>query len=162
MLQSKLNQDKGPALYLCHNNQLVEHTCQQAERFGINYSTINGDIPDDFIDGKSILITSIQKLFNGETKFGLGAKSLVVSTILMDDAHACIEVIKNTCKIQLKQDSNPYQETFSLFSSELRNQGAGTYSDITRKNYDALTAVPYWTWQEMHQEVSNNLSKYND
>ncbi|HDR6247080.1 TPA: DEAD/DEAH box helicase family protein [Bacillus cereus] len=162
MLQSKLNQDKGPALYLCHNNQLVEQTCQQAESFGINYSTVNGDIPDDFIDGKSILITSIQKLFNGETKFGLGAKSLPVSTILMDDAHACIEVIKNACKIQLKQGSNPYQEIFSLFSSELQNQGAGTYADITRKNYDALTAVPYWAWQDMHQEVSDILSKYND
>lgn len=162
MLQSKLNQDKGPALYLCHNNQLVEQTCQQAESFGINYSTINGDIPDDFIDGKTILITSIQKLFNGETKFGLGAKSLSVSTILMDDAHACIEVIKNACKIQLKQGSNAYQEIFSLFASELQNQGAGTYADITRKNYDALTAVPYWVWQDMHQEVSDILSKYNN
>ncbi|WCL65140.1 DEAD/DEAH box helicase family protein [Bacillus subtilis] len=30
MLQSKLNQEKGPALYLCHNNQLVEQTCKQA------------------------------------------------------------------------------------------------------------------------------------
>ncbi|PGU19151.1 DEAD/DEAH box helicase [Bacillus thuringiensis] len=162
MLQSKLNQDKGPALYLCHNNQLVEQTCQQAESFGINYSTVNGDIPDDFIDGKSILITSVQKLFNGETKFGLGAKSLSVSTILMDDAHACIEVIKNACKIQLKQSSNAYQEIFSLFSSELQSQGAGTYADITRKSYDALTAVPYWVWQDMHQEVSDILSKYNN
>ncbi|PEJ23243.1 DEAD/DEAH box helicase [Bacillus pseudomycoides] len=162
MLQSKLNQDKGPALYLCHNNQLVEQTCQQAESFGINYSTVNGDIPDDFIDGKSILITSVQKLFNGETKFGLGAKSLSVSTILMDDAHACIEVIKNACKIQLKQSSNAYQEIFSLFSTELQSQGAGTYADITRKSYDALTAVPYWVWQDMHQEVSDILSKYNN
>lgn len=162
MLQSKLNQDKGPALYLCHNNQLVEQTCQQAESFGINYSTVNGDIPDEFIDGKSILITSVQKLFNGETKFRLGTKSLSVSTILMDDAHACIEVIKNACKIELKQGSNAYQEIFALFASELQNQGAGTYADITRKNYDALTAVPYWVWQDMHQEVSDILSKYSN
>ncbi|MGC9933808.1 DEAD/DEAH box helicase [Priestia aryabhattai] len=162
MLQSKLNQDKGPALYLCHNNQLVEQTCQQAESFGINYSVVDRDIPDEFIDGKSILITSVQKLFNGETKFGLGTKSLPVSTILMDDAHACIEVIKKACKIELKQNSHAYQEIFALFATELQNQGAGTYADITRKSYDALTAVPYWSWQDMHNEVSDILSKYSD
>lgn len=162
MLQSKLNQDKGPALYLCHNNQLVEQTCQQAESFGISYAIMNGDIPDDFIDGKSILITTVQKLFNGETKFGLGTRSLPVSTILMDDAHACIDVIKRSFKIELKQESHAYQEIFALFSSEIQNQGAGTFADITRKNYDALAAIPYWIWQDMYTEVSDILSKYSD
>ncbi|MER2169300.1 MAG: DEAD/DEAH box helicase family protein, partial [Psychrobacillus psychrodurans] len=79
ILQSKLNQDQGPALYLCHNNHLIEQTCKQAESFGINYCTVDREIPDDFIDGKSILITSVQKLFNGESKFKLGPKSLPVS-----------------------------------------------------------------------------------
>jgi replicative superfamily II helicase len=162
MLQSKLNQDKGPCLYLCHNNQLLEQTCQQAESFGINYSVIDKSIPDEFMEEKTILITSVQKLFNGETKFGLGTKSLAVSTILMDDSHACIEVIKEACKIVLKQDSNAYQEILALFSSELQNQGAGTYADITNKKYDSLAAVPYWVWRDMHTEVSDILSKYSD
>lgn len=162
MLQSKLNQDKGPALYLCPNKQLVKQTCEQAESFGISFSIADGDIPDEFIDGKSILITSVQKLFNGVTKFGLGTKSIPVSTILMDDAHACIEVIKNACKIVLKQDSNAYQEIFALFASDIQNQGAGTYADITRESFDALTAVPYWAWQDMHSEVSDILSKYSN
>ncbi|ALC88887.1 DEAD/DEAH box helicase [Bacillus sp. FJAT-18017] len=162
ILQSKLNQDKGPALYLCHNNYLIEQTCKQAESFGINYCVIDNELPDEFIDGKSILITSIQKLFNGESKFGLGPRSLPVSTILMDDAHACIEVIKNAFKIELKQETNAYQEIFALFSQELQNQGAGTYSDITRKSYDALACVPYWAWNDLHKEVSDILSKYSD
>lgn len=162
MLQSRLNQDKGPALYLCPNKQLVEQTCQQAESFGISYIIADGDIPDEFIDGKNILITSVQKLFNGETKFGLGNRSIPVSTILMDDAHACIEVIKNACKIVLKQDSHAYQEIFTLFATDIQNQGAGTYADITRNSYDALTAVPYWAWQDMYTEVSDILSKYSD
>jgi replicative superfamily II helicase len=34
-LQSKLNEGKGPALYLCPNNQLVEQTCSQARQFGV-------------------------------------------------------------------------------------------------------------------------------
>lgn len=162
ILQSKLNQDKGPALYLCHNNHLIEQTCKQAESFGISYCVIDSDLPDEFIDGKSILITSVQKLFNGESKFKLGPKSFPVSSILMDDAHACIEVIKNAFKIELNQESNAYQEILALFTQELQNQGAGTFADITRKSYDALTSVPYWAWNDLHTEVSDILSKYSD
>lgn len=162
ILQSKLNQEKGPALYLCHNNQLIEQTCKQAESFGINYCVIANELPDEFIDGKSILITSVQKLFNGASKFDLGPKSFPVSTILMDDAHACVEVIKKAFKIELKQDSNAYQEIFALFSQEIQNQGAGTFADITRKSYDALTSVPYWAWNDLHTEVSDILSKYSN
>lgn len=162
ILQSRLNQDKGPSLYLCHNNYLVEQTCKQAESFGLNYCVVNDEIPDEFIDGKSILITSVQMLFNGLTKFRLGPRSLNVSTILMDDAHACIEVIKNACKIVLKQDSNAYQEILGLFGPELQNQGVGTYADIKKKSFEALLLVPYWDWQDKHAEVAEILSKYTD
>lgn len=137
ILQSRLNQDKGPCLYLCHNNYLIDQTCKQAESFGLNYCVVNDEIPDEFIDGKSILITSVQMLFNGLTKFRLGPRSLGVSAILMDDAHACIEVIKNACKIVLKQDSNAYQEIIGLFGPELQNQGVGTYADIKKKSYES-------------------------
>ncbi|MEW9673523.1 DEAD/DEAH box helicase family protein [Ammoniphilus sp. 3BR4] len=161
ILQSRLNDKTGPALYLCHNNHLLEQTCLQAESFGINYCVITDEIPDEFIDGKSILITSVQKLFNGETKFGLGARSLNVSTVLMDDAHACIEVIKNACKITLLNTTNAYQEILTLFGPELQNQGVGTFADIKRKEYDALLPVPYWDWQDKHTEVAEILSKYS-
>lgn len=161
MLQSKLNQDKGPALYLCPNNQLVDQTCEQAESFGINYLTADGEIPDEFIDGKCILITSVQKLFNGLSKFGIGKKSIQVSSVLMDDAHACIDVIKKACKIVLSHETNAYQEILTLFAPDIQNQGAGTYADITRNSYDALVAVPYWAWQDMHTEVADILSKYS-
>ncbi|MEK4037068.1 DEAD/DEAH box helicase family protein [Paenibacillus sp. FSL F4-0122] len=162
ILQSRLNQDKGPCLYLCHNNYLIEQTCIQAESFGLNYCTVNDEIPDEFIDGKSILITTVQMLFNGITKFRLGSRSLPVSTILMDDAHACIEVIKNACKIVLKQDSHAYQEILALFGPELQNQGVGTYADIKRKSFESLLQVPYWDWQDKHAEVADILSKYKD
>ncbi|MCW3791092.1 DEAD/DEAH box helicase family protein [Paenibacillus sp. LS1] len=162
ILQSRLNQNKGPALYLCHNNYLVEQTCRQAESFGLQFCTVKDEIPDQFIDGKKILITSVQMLFNGLTKFKLGTKSLDVATILMDDAHACIEVIKNACKMVLKQGTPVYQDILELFSSELQNQGVGTFADIKQKSFDALLCVPYWDWQDKHTEVANKLSKYTN
>jgi len=39
ILQSKLNQKKGPCLYVCPNKYLVKQTCQEAEKFGIGYES---------------------------------------------------------------------------------------------------------------------------
>ena len=36
MLQSLLNEKGEPCLYLCPNDYLVEQTCKEAEKFGIN------------------------------------------------------------------------------------------------------------------------------
>lgn len=55
MLQSILNEKKGPAVYLCPNNFLIDQTCEQAEQFGIATCQSDGELPEDFADGKSIL-----------------------------------------------------------------------------------------------------------
>ena len=81
MLQSSLNAKKGPALYLCPNNFLIEQTCDQASQFGIATCAADPDLPEEFLNGKSILVTSVQKLFNGLTKFGLGPKSLNIGML---------------------------------------------------------------------------------
>lgn len=160
ILQSRLNQNTGPAIYLCPDNYLVEQTCKQAESFGINYSVITDrQLPDDFIDGKSILITNIMKIFNGETKFGLGTKSIPVSTLLMDDAHACIDDIRDSCKITLKKEQQAYLDLLTLFGPELEKQGVGTYADIKNNDYDSFLAVPYWDWQDKVTEVARILSE---
>lgn len=160
ILQSRLNQNSGPAIYLCPDKYLVEQTCKQAESFGINYSVIiDRQLPDDFLDGKSILITNIQKLFNGETKFGLGSKSIPVSTLLMDDAHACIDDIRDSCKITLNKNQQAYLDLLTLFGPELEKQGVGTYADIKNNDYDAFLTVPYWDWQDKVSEVAKILSE---
>ncbi|UNC92142.1 DEAD/DEAH box helicase [Candidatus Contubernalis alkaliaceticus] len=158
ILQSRINQETGPAIYLCPDNYLVEQTCKQAESFGINYTVIDKELPDDFIDGKAILITTVKKLFNGETKFRLGAKSITISTILMDDAHACIGYIKDTFTISLKKNIQAYQDILTLFGPELEKQGVGSYADIKNNEYDAFLSVPYWDWQDKVAEVAKILS----
>jgi len=162
ILQSRLNQGFGPAVYLCPNNYLVDQTCKQAESFGISYSIPDGDLPQEFIDGKSILITSVKKLFNGETKFELGPKSLSVPTVLMDDSHTCIETIKEACKITLKRERQAYHEILALFGAELEKQGVGTYADLLNGDYDSLLPVPFWDWQDKHVEVASILSRNKD
>ncbi|HBL05581.1 MAG TPA: DEAD/DEAH box helicase [Clostridium sp.] len=159
ILQSRINQGLGPAVYLCPNSYLVEQTCQQADSFGINYVTAKNRLPEEFTDGRCILITTAKKMFNGETKFGLGTKSLKVSTILMDDSHACINEIKDTCRIEIKKKRQVYHDILHLFGPELEKQGAGTYADIVNGDYDSFLPVPYWDWQDKSSEITRLLSQ---
>jgi replicative superfamily II helicase len=162
ILLSRLYQGKGPSLYLCPNNYLVEKTCNQASQFGIPYCEISADIPPEFLDGKKLLITSVQRLFNGLSKFGLGPKSISVSTILIDDAHTCIEAIKNACTIKFEKNEKAYSELLDLFSIDLEMQGAGTFVDIKNESFDSIQCVPYWAWQAKQPDAIRILSKNSD
>lgn len=158
MLQSKINEGKGPALYLCPNNYLINQTCNQARQFGINVCTAPKELPAEFLDGESILVTSVQKLFNGLSRFGTGAYSEAVGTILMDDSHACVDAIRDAFTIKLEASSTGYQRLRDLFAVGLEGQGAGSYVDICEGSYDALLPVPYWDWRDKEKEVVKILS----
>ena len=159
ILQSKLNEGVGPAVYLCPNNFLVQQTAAQAAQFGLKCVLADPELPAEFLDGKAILVTSVQKLFNGLTKFGIGAQSEKVGAIVLDDAHACIDAIKQQCMIRLSNDRQPYSDILSLFGTELEKQGVGTYADVRNGRRDALLPVPYWEWADKSPEIAGILSK---
>jgi replicative superfamily II helicase len=164
MLQSKLNEGKGPALYLCPNHFLVNQTLEQARQFGVHCVAADGELPDEFLEGRAILIAVLHKLFNGQTKFDLGAKSVAVGTILLDDAHACMDKIQDQCVITLRHDkpneSTAYNDLLSLFENELRSQGDGTFEDILRHEFSAYLPVPYWAWWDRSSDVAGILSRH--
>lgn len=165
MLQSKLNEGKGPALYLCPNHFLVNQTIEQARQFGVHCVAADGDhLPEEFLEGRTILIAVLHKLFNGQTKFELSTKSISVGTILLDDAHACMDKIQEQCVITLRHDkaneSTAYSEIISLFENELRSQGDGTFEDILRHEFSAYLPVPYWAWWDRSSDIAKILSRH--
>ncbi len=159
LLQSRLNAGHGPVVYLCPNNHLVEQTCEQARQFGIRTCTSEGDLPDEFLNSQTIFVTSVQKAFNGKTKFGLKNHSVTVDTILMDDAHACSDSIRNQCRIHIPKEEQAYSLLKALFATDLEQQGVGTYADIENHKRDALLPVPYWSWIPHEADVASILSK---
>ena len=162
ILQSKLNKGEGPCLYICPNIYLVQQVCEEAQKFGINYCVIpnSNEIPDDFLSGKKILITHAHKVFNGMSVFGLNNQYTKVGTVILDDSHACIDVIKDAFSIQIEKTKNErlYNSILSLFEDDLRDQGEGSFIDIQTENYDTLMAVPYWSWYDKKTEVLKLLS----
>lgn len=166
MLQSKLNRGEGPALYLCPNYSLVVQTCEQAEKFGINVlqAEEGKDIPQDFLDSKTIYVATVQKLFNGKSKFGIGKKQKIdVGCIVLDDSHACIDSIQNAFKGIIHKDDDLYQLLLNVFEDELGYQGAATLAEIKKgDNYSAILPVPYWIWQDKESEVLDLFVNHKD
>jgi replicative superfamily II helicase len=160
LLQSRLNARKGPALYLCADNFLIAQTCDQAKQFGIATCTADPDLPDEFLNSGKILVASVQKLFNGLTKFGLNRQSITIETLPMDDAHACADTIREACRIRILSDEPAYCALRTLFAEDLEMQGVGTYADICNDKRDALLPIPYWAWMPREGEIANILSTH--
>jgi len=158
MLQARLNEGKGPAVYLCPNNFLIDQTCEQARQFGIATCQADPELPEAFSNGEQILVTSVQKLFNGLTKFGIKRDSFKVGTLLMDDAHACADEIRDACKIRIPKAEPAYQALLTLFATDLERQGVGTYADISNGKADVFLPVPYWAWVDHESDVAAILS----
>lgn len=161
---SYINNGEGPVVYVCPNIYLMQQVCRDAQKFGVPFCTINKDneIPNDFLNGKRVLITYVQKVFNGLSIFGTGNQSIQVGCIILDDSHTCIDSMIGSCTIQILYDSPAYQQILELFEPDLRDQGAGTFQDILNNRSNALMPIPYWCWQDRIGEITKIISKYTD
>ncbi|MHA1817463.1 MAG: hypothetical protein ACTSX1_15785, partial [Candidatus Heimdallarchaeaceae archaeon] len=116
----------------------------------------------------SILIATCNKLFNGKSVFGIrGTRrdTVNVGAIVMDDAHKCLDIIRETFSIKAyktnEDETNPiYTELWSLFETSLKEQASGTFSDM-QKERDVLMAVPHWVWFDKRDDILEILSRYS-
>ncbi len=168
ILQSRINMSSLPCIYICPNKYLVQQVCEEAQKFGVPYCCLSDEreLPNEFLKGEKILITHAQKIFNGMSIFGKGNKFVSVDTIVLDDAHSCLEVLKEAFTIKISRDKNEslYKRILELFEEDLIEQGEGSYIDIKDYNYESLMLVPFWAWNSKKSETLKLLSdnKEND
>lgn len=162
ILQSLLNSKEGPCIYICPNKYLVNQVCAEADKFGIQYCTLSAEegMPNDFLSGTKMLITHVQKVFNGRSIFGTDNGYIKTGAILLDDSHACIDTIKSAFTITISKAKNEdtYQKILTLFADDLVEQGEGSLLDIQSGDYDTFMAIPYWCWDSKKAEVLRILS----
>ncbi len=164
ILHSKINSGEGPCIYICPNKYLAEQVRQEAHKFGIPICEISdkNDLPEDFILGSKILITHVQKVFNGRTIFGLGNRSVVVGSIILDDSHACIDSIKDALTIKVDKKHQLYKSAINLFEDDLREQGEGSFLEIESGDYNTMLPIPYWSWYEKRDEITKAIIDSKD
>lgn len=162
LLQSLLNSKEGLCLYICPNKYLVKQVCSEADKFGIPFCTFDEDtgIPNDFLSASKILITHVQKVFNGRSVFGTGNGYVRTGAVLLDDSHACIDTIKSAFTISISKTANPetYSKILTLFADDMVEQGEGSWLDIQAGDYNTFMTVPYWNWDNKKTEMLKILS----
>ena len=166
MLQAKINAGKGPCVFVCPNIQLAEQVKRDAEKFGIRYCTLDsGDsyMPQEFLDGKAILITYVQKVFNGRTVFGLDNRGERIGTFLLDDSHACIDSIRSSFTMRIPRISDVYKRLLEMFRESLTEQGPGDFHKIqSTESETTVMLIPYWDWIHKTSDVLQLLSEYEE
>ena len=167
ILLSKLNMNKGPCLYICPNKYLVNQVCKEAIKFGIPICTIgnNNILPNEFLDGQRILVVHAQKVFNGKSIFGIANSFEKVGAVILDDAHACLDSIRDAFVVSIKRNEygGIYSRILELFESEMVEQGAGSYWDIKNGgDYETIMAIPYWSWIDKRDDVLSILAENSE
>lgn len=169
MLQTYLNRGEGPAMYICPNTFLVDQTIEQAQEFGLKVVKAESGLPNAFINSEAILVTTCSKLFNARSVFGVkGTRRDVVDigALVIDDAHKCLEIIRETFSIRIPRFVNGephpvYVELWNLFEDTLHRQKAGTCADI-KNGHDCFLGVPFWAWFNNNNRILDILSSNSE
>lgn len=171
ILQSCLNEGKGPAVYIVPDNYLVAQVCAEAERLGIRTACdkydANGKLiekgQDDFffMTKKAILVANIHKLVNGKSIFGLRSSGNVqIGSIIIDDVHACLDTIEQQYTVRIESKHQLYSQILQLFEQyqELKdNQG---FYDITINQDPRINKlIPFWIWQKSCEDIRRLLTR---
>ena len=162
ILQSCLNEGKGPAVYVAPDNYLVAQVLKAAGELGIN-ATDNKD-NYQYGEGKAILVTNIYSLVNGRSVFGMRqSNNYPIGSVVIDDVHACLDTITSQYTIKIPSNHSLYEELIKLLSDGWKSYNYNTYHDVAVNgdpNQDVL--IPFWIWQEKQDEIYDLLSKYNN
>lgn len=166
ILQSCLNEGKGPAVYIVPDNYLVQQVCSEAQKLGIRVAydsfdeTENGEDDYYFKNNKAILVASIHKLVNGKSVFGMRQNgNIQIGSIIIDDVHACLGTIEQQFTIFIKSTHKLYKSIIDIFFAHHEVSENQIFCDIIehqdiRYNY----LVPFWLWQEKCKEIYKLLT----
>lgn len=160
MLQSSLNEGKGPAIYVCPDLQLVEQVMNKSKEYGIKCVTFTGkgnQFPIEFLNSEAILVTVFDKLFNGRSIFN--KYDIEIGSIILDDAHSCITKARDKFTIKIKNSSELYFLIHKMFEDSLHQQDIGSAKSIYGGDRNTIMQVPFWSWMDNVGAVAGILSQ---
>ncbi len=162
--QSILNETGEPVLVICPNNQLVSQTLEKAEEYSLPAVQYDKPFPDDFVNGKAVLVATYSALFNGKSRFGTRGKDFIsLGGLIIDDAHVGSNVVRESFTIRVNrndtdEDDEVYETLTTMFRFAFKELGqVGTFDDVVRGEDSTVLEVPYWAWRDKIEEVQSLL-----
>lgn len=162
-LRSHAAEKKRPVVYLCPTIQLVGQVLEEAERLGIaavHYPAGEPHPDRKGISGDAIIVCTYEKLFNARTTFDRPDVHLSPAAIVLDDAHAGVERVREAFTIRIFKDSELHQRLLGLLGPQLKAYQPGIWSDIERGDATAIQEVPYWIWRPLIDELRGTLADH--
>ncbi len=118
----------------------------------------------EFLAGKAILVTNIHKLFNGKSVFGVGDEGIKINigSLLIDDAHACLNTIREKYYIKLPSTHPAYSRIWPIIRESLSEQSSSKVLEIEAHDPVAQMRVPFWKWQKEADTIAKILYDYRE
>jgi hypothetical protein len=159
--KSSLNEGVGPVAYFASDSYLVDQVAAEAKRLGI--ATTSDPRDPTFIAHEAILVTTLQKLINGKSVFGIEGSSKTVidlGTILIDDAHAALATVEQQFQLSVTNEHGFYRDILHLFEKDLLAQSASRLAEIMQGSNNAVLRIPFWSWIDKHADVMKIAMSY--
>ena len=152
-------------VYLCPTTQLCEQVRAEAEKLGLK-SVIypaNQPHPDvEGIRGKAIIICTYDKLFNAKTTFDRSDVMLRPYAIVLDDAHAGVEEIRNCFTLHIL-NSSVREQLVKVLDGPCAEYKLSIWNDIKNEDPNQLMEIPYWIWKPLLPQIEQIVgSQAND
>jgi replicative superfamily II helicase len=158
--QSTLNETSEPVLFICPNKQLVAQTLDKASEYSIPAVPYEKPFPEEFLNGKSVMVTTYAALFNGKSRFGVrGGDVLGLGCVVVDDAHVGSGILRDQFTIRVQREGSDdaedlYAAVTGGFRQAFKDAGRlGTFDDVVSGGDYSVLEVPYWSWQEKLDEI---------
>ncbi len=162
-LRSHALEKQAPVVYLCPNTQLVGQVLAEAEALGLKAVDYRGGQPhvdSTGMSGEAIVVCTYKKLFTAGTTFNRADVQLSPCALVLDDAHAGIEEVRDAFTIRLSQDNEVAQKLRTLLEPALKKAMPGIWTGVVRDDPAALLEVPYWIWRPILDDVRELLADH--
>ncbi|MEM9443948.1 MAG: DEAD/DEAH box helicase [Verrucomicrobiota bacterium] len=160
ILKSSLNEKLGPAAYFAPDIYLANQVRKEAAHLGIDTCSEPND--PDFLQGRSILVDNIASLVNGKSVFGIDEIKVPLGSVIIDDAHACLEKVESQFSLVIERNEHQkvYKSILSIFKHSLIEQSEIGYEEIESEDARRIMLVPYWSWREHFEQVLSILHNW--
>ena len=169
--QSMMNETHQPVRYLSPTTQLVEQIVEKAKSYHIPAVIYEkekrGELPEAFLNGLSVLISTYHALFNARSRFGVrGTAQEIIHAagIILDDAHVAFSTMREAFTLRIERGDDP--EGYLYLTHLVRDafsdlDKAGSFDDVVSGSSVwgdyAILEVPYWSWQSHSTQVREYL-----
>lgn len=156
--RSSLNEGVAPVAYLAPDRYLVAQVKAEAAKLGI--PTVDEPRSPAFIGGDAVLVTTLHKVINGLSVFGVVGGSNPVQnlgTVIVDDAHAALAATEGQFRLTIPHTHAAYTKLTAIFGGTLETQARTTWRSIEEKDPSAVLPIPFWVWADRQAEVVDAL-----